>query len=63
MHNTIQAERFANEAVFTLQFNRADAIRYIQRNASVDEKTARRVFTETVTFHKQPKSTWESVTV
>jgi hypothetical protein len=54
MHNT-KAERFANEAIFTLQFNRADAIRYIQRNAGVDEKVARQVFTETVTFHKQPK--------
>jgi hypothetical protein len=54
MHNT-QAERFANEAIFVLQFNRTDAVRYIQRNASVDEKTARQVFNETVTFHKQPK--------
>jgi len=52
---TNQTERFANEAIFTLQFNRADAVRYIQRNAQVDEKTARRVFNETVVFHKQPK--------
>ena len=58
-----QTERFANEAIFTLQFNRADAVRYIQRNAQVDEKTARRVFNETVVFHKQPAKTWESVTV
>lgn len=50
-----QAERFANEAIFVLQFNRADAVRYIQRNAGVNEKVARQVFTEAATFHKQPK--------
>jgi len=47
-----QAERFANEAVFHLQFNKYEAIRYIQRNAGVDEKVARQVFKEAVTFHK-----------
>ena len=47
-----QAERFANEAVFHLQFNKYEAIRYIQRNAGVDEKVARQVFKDTVTFHK-----------
>lgn len=51
-----QVERFANEAIFVLQFNRADAIRYIQRNAGIDEKTARQVFNETAMFHKQPKA-------
>lgn len=50
-----QAERFANEAVFTLQFNTGDAVRYIQRNAGVDEKTARAAFKSTVTFHKPQK--------
>ena len=54
MHSN-QIERFANEAIFILQFNRADAVRYIQRNAKVDEKTARQVFNETVVFHKRPK--------
>ena len=48
-------ERFANEAVFVLQFNRGDAVRYIQRNAGVDEKAAREAFNSVVTFHKQPK--------
>jgi hypothetical protein len=47
-----QAERFANEAVFQLQFNSQDAVRYIQRNAKVDEKTAVQAFRNTVTFHK-----------
>jgi len=45
-------ERFANEAVFVLQFNSAEAVRYIQRNAGVDEKTAKQALKSTVTFHK-----------
>lgn len=55
MHSN-QTERFANEAVFVLQFNRADAVRYIQRNAGVDEKSAKQAFNTVVTFHKQPKA-------
>jgi hypothetical protein len=47
-----QAERFANEAVFTLQFNSAEAVRYIRRNANVDERTAVAAFKAAVTFHK-----------
>lgn len=50
-----QVERFANEAIFVLQFNRIDAVRYIQRNAGVNEKDARQAFNEAATFHKQPK--------
>ena len=46
------AEKFANEAVFTLQFNSADAVRYIRRNANVDGKTAMAAFQAAVTFHK-----------
>lgn len=57
-------ERFANEAVFVLQFSTAEAVRYIQRNAGVDEKTARQALKATVTFHKQPKvDPWRTVTV
>jgi len=59
-----QAERFANEAVFQLQFNSRDAIRYIERNAGVDEKTARQALKEAVTFHRSPKAgSWRYVTV
>ena len=47
-----QAERFANEAIFQLQFNSQDAIRYIQRNAKVDEKVAVQAFRQAATFHK-----------
>jgi hypothetical protein len=47
-----QAERFANEAVFQLQFGSRDAVRYIQRNAQVDEKTAQAALKSAVTFHK-----------
>jgi hypothetical protein len=49
---TSQADRFANEAVFQLQFNSRDAVRYIQRNAQVDEKVAVQAFRAAVTFHK-----------
>ena len=48
-------ERFANEAVFQLQFNSRDAIRYIERNANVDEDTARKAFKAVTTFHRQAK--------
>ena len=59
-----QVERFANEAVFQLQFNSRDAIRYIERNAGVDEKTAREALKATVTFHKRAKvDPWRAVTV
>lgn len=57
-------ERFANEAVFQLQFNSRDAIRYIERNAGVDEKTAKQALKSAVTFHRQPKvGSWQTVTV
>ena len=46
------AEKFANEAVFTLQFNSAEAVRYIRRNANVDGRTAMAAFISAVTFHK-----------
>ena len=36
-----QVERFANEAIFVLQFNTPEAIRYVQRNAGVAESVAR----------------------
>lgn len=57
-------ERFANEAVFVLQFNSPEAVRYIQRNAGVDEKTAKQALKATVTFHRQAKvDPWRQVTV
>jgi len=46
------AQKFANEAVYTLQFNSADAIRYISRNAKVDDKTAMVAFAQAVEFSK-----------
>ena len=48
-----RTEAMANEAIFVLQFNTRDAVRYVQRNAQVDEATARRAIAQTVTFHKQ----------
>ena len=47
-----QVERFANEAIFVLQFNSREAVRYVQRNAGVDEATAQSAIQQTVTFHK-----------
>lgn len=43
-----QAQRYADEAVFILQLNSRDAIRYIQRNAGIDEAAAVAVFKSTV---------------
>jgi len=43
-----EAQRFADEAIFILQLNSKDAIRYIQRNAGCDEITALKVFKSTV---------------
>jgi hypothetical protein len=48
-----RTEAMANEAIFVLQFNTRDAVRYVQRNAGVDEATARQAISRTVTFHKQ----------
>ena len=47
-----QVDRFANEAVFVLQFNSNDAVRYIQRNAQVSVQRATEAFSNAVTFHK-----------
>jgi hypothetical protein len=48
-----QVEKMANQAVFTLQFNTRDAVRYVQRNAQVDESTARLAIKTVTTFHKR----------
>jgi hypothetical protein len=47
-----QVERFANEAVFTLQFNSREAVRYVMRNAGATEADATRAIKQVVTFHK-----------
>jgi hypothetical protein len=49
------AERFADEAVYTLQFNSRDAVRYIQRNANVDKKTAAEILKAAVEWSKTRK--------
>jgi hypothetical protein len=46
-------ERFANEAVRVLQFNSVDAIRYIQRNAGVDYKSAVDALKAELLFYKK----------
>jgi hypothetical protein len=50
-----QADRMANEAVYTLQMNSRDAVRYIQRNAKVDEKSAVDALKATVDWARKQK--------
>jgi hypothetical protein len=47
-----QALRFADEAVYILQLNTRDAVKYIQRNAGVDVTTAEAAFKSTVVAAK-----------
>ena len=56
-------ERFANEAVYQLQFNSRDAVRYIERNAGVDEKTAKQALKSVLTFHRAKVDPWRVVTL
>ncbi len=48
-----KAQRFADEAIFILQLNTRDAVKYIQRNAGCDESTAMTVFKSAVVPKKQ----------
>lgn len=48
-----KAQRFADEAVFILQLNSRDAIKYIQRNAGCDVTKAEEIFRQTVVPVKQ----------
>ena len=47
-----KAQRFADEAIYILQLNSRDAVKYIQRNAGCDETTAMQVFKTTVVPQK-----------
>jgi hypothetical protein len=46
-------ERFANEAVFVLQFNSREATNYVRRNAQVSETEAAKAIKQVATFHKR----------
>lgn len=48
-----QVENFANQAVYVLQMNSAEAIRYIARNGQCSTEMAEKAFRTVVTFHKQ----------
>lgn len=62
MSNRVEA--MANEAVFVLQFNTREAVRYVMRNAQADEKTAQSAIKQVTTFHKRPQNDpWRTVTV
>ena len=47
-----RVETFANEAIFVLQFNTREAVRYVMRNARTDELSAQKAVQSAVTFHK-----------
>ncbi|CAB4129238.1 hypothetical protein UFOVP112_336 [uncultured Caudovirales phage] len=47
-----QVEAMANQAVFHLQFNTRDAVRYVQRNTGTDQATAQQAVKAVVVFHK-----------
>lgn len=48
-----QAQRFADEAVYILQLNSRDAVKYIQRNAGINESAASAAFKAAVTPTKR----------
>ena len=47
-----QAKAYADQAIYHLQLNSNEAIRYIAKNAGVDIKTAEAAFRATVLFHR-----------
>lgn len=48
-----RAQRFADEAVFILQLNTREAVRYIQRNAGCNENIAQTVFKSAIMPNRQ----------
>jgi hypothetical protein len=48
-----QVEAMANQAVFQLQFNTRDAVRYVQRNTGVEQSTAQQAVKQVMSFYKQ----------
>ena len=48
-----RVEAMANEAVFQLQFNTREAVRYVMRNAGANEADATSAVKTVVKFHKQ----------
>jgi hypothetical protein len=50
---TNRTEAMANQAVFILQFNTREAVRYVMRNASTNEEQARKAINQVVKFHKK----------
>ena len=48
-----KAQRFADEAIYILQLNTRDAVKYIQRNAGCNEITAMTAFKSAVVPSKK----------
>jgi hypothetical protein len=47
-----QVEAMANQAIFQLQFNTRDAVRYVVRNTGADERVAQQAVKTVSVFHK-----------
>jgi hypothetical protein len=50
-----QVQRFADEAVYVLQLNSREAVKYIQRNANCDKEAAESAFKTVVKFTSAKK--------
>ena len=48
-----KVEAMANQAVFQLQFNTRDAVRYVVRNTGVDQAVAQTAVKSATVFHKK----------
>lgn len=48
-----QVQRFADEAIYILQLNSREAVKYIQRNAGCDETAATAAFKAAITPSKR----------
>lgn len=46
------AQMYADQAVFQLQMQSNEAVKYIAKNAGVNYRTAEQVFKNTIVFHK-----------
>ena len=51
----IEIEYAANEAVFGLQLNTKQAVKFVVRNAKTDTKTAKKILKEVVVSYKNDR--------
>jgi hypothetical protein len=48
----MSANTAADQAVYQLQLNLADAVRYVSRNARVSQEVAEKAVKDTITFYR-----------